>query len=325
MRAVIFDIDGTLANCDHRLHYLDNGRNWDGFFGDMHLDTPIEAVAWLAQFIASNARAGAFDTDMKGIMRDDHVAVLVVTARPDDKDYRAVTEKWLADHDIVYDKIYMRAGGDYRPDQIVKGEILQQILEDGYDPFLVVDDRPQVVDMWRSFGITTFQCAADESKRCRPEDQGKLLLTMLVGPACAGKSTYCKKHFKADDIISTDDIRVQLYGDRSKGHNPDELARTWKYAHSLIKARLENGVYTVLDATNLKKKDRLKVLESVPSGVLVEYVVLDRDYDTKIAERGVRSVELIDKHHKTFKSQIKEILNADGMGFVMVKDAREKK
>ena len=43
----------------------------------------------------------------------------------------------------------MRAEKDYRKDTIVKREMYEQMLVDGYDPKLVFDDRPSVLRMWR--------------------------------------------------------------------------------------------------------------------------------------------------------------------------------
>ena len=45
--------------------------------------------------------------------------------------------------------LYMRKEKDYRKDTIVKREMYDQMLEDGYNPKLVFDDRPSVLRMWR--------------------------------------------------------------------------------------------------------------------------------------------------------------------------------
>jgi phosphoglycolate phosphatase-like HAD superfamily hydrolase len=46
MKTVIFDLDGTLADLTHRLHYVKNGnRNWDKFFEECDKDLPIPE-AW---------------------------------------------------------------------------------------------------------------------------------------------------------------------------------------------------------------------------------------------------------------------------------------
>lgn len=311
MKAVIFDIDGTLANVEHRLHHLEREhKDWDGFFADMHADPIIEPVARLARILATQCGAGEVD------------AVLVVTARPDEGAYRKITEDWLAANSIRYKKLYMRRGGDFRPDQIVKAELLERILDDGYEPFLVVDDRPQVVEMWRSFGLVCLQCAPDDPGRNRYD--GQTLLHMLIGPSGAGKSTYSAKKYKPHDIISTDQVRRELFGghEEGQGQHPDDLARTWAYVHGVIGVRLKNGIFTVLDATNLRAKDRAAVLKQVPQGQVVQYVVVDRDLGEKLAHRGWRSEDLILKHHKAFKLNLGDILNADNRGNVVVVDTR---
>ncbi len=312
MKAVIFDIDGTLADVEHRLHHLEGEqKDWDGFFADMPKDPVIEPVARLAQILhEARGQSGRLD------------AVLIVSARPDTTQYRQMTETWLAANDIRYDRLYLRAAGDYRPDQIVKAELLERILNDGYEPFLVVDDRPQVVAMWRSFGLVCLQCAPDVPRKSR--HTGQVLLHILIGPSGSGKSTYAAKRYKPHDVLSSDDVRRQLFGghEDGEGQRPEDLARTWAYIHGLIRVRLENGLFTVLDATNLRLKDRESVLKQVPEGVLVQYVVVDRDLDEKLKDRGWRSEDLILKHHKAFRLCERGVLNADNRGNVIVVDAR---
>ena len=51
MRTAIFDIDGTLANIEHRRHYVMNKpKNWKAFNSTMHLDTPYPEIVELAKF-----------------------------------------------------------------------------------------------------------------------------------------------------------------------------------------------------------------------------------------------------------------------------------
>lgn len=302
MKAIIFDVDGTLADVQHRLHHLEKEpKDWAGFFSDMKNDPPIKPITELFRLLAN--------------VQNEEFYLLVVSARPDS--YERVTTDWLHGEDLYFNDIYMRKAGDFRPDNIVKEEILQKILEDGYEPFLVIDDRPQVVEMWRSYGIKTLQCDSSESES---KYDNQCLLSMLIGPSGSGKSTYTKKHYKAADVVSTDEIR-EMHG---WGHSPEDLKKTWNYVHGIIGVRLKNGMKTVLDATNIKKKDRDAVHRIVPKGQLVEYIVIDRDYDTKIKDKDWRPEELISKHHKTFKSQLKDILNADGRPNVIVRDVRNK-
>jgi hypothetical protein len=53
----------------------------------------------------------------------------------------------------------MRRRGDKRADFIVKGELLDKIIADGWQPIMAFDDRNQVVQMWRARGIPCAQVA----------------------------------------------------------------------------------------------------------------------------------------------------------------------
>jgi predicted kinase len=306
MKAIIFDVDGTMADCTHRTHLLPN---WPKFFAEMGKDDPIMPIVWLADQLIK-----------KSMDNDEEFKVIVVTARPDS--YRDQTCKWLQNHLRWYawiDKIYMRRDGDYRQDTIVKEELLlQQIINDGYQPWLVIDDRPEVVDMWRDWGITTLQCASDEIKL---KHDGQHCLDIMVGPAGAGKSIYCSEVYKNIDIISTDAIRARY----NWGHSPEDLAQTWRYAHALVRANTENLIPTVFDATNLHQKDRFALLRNVPKGQYVRYIVIDRRLEDKERTRGWRSEELILRHHRTMQKEIGNILSGDGLPNVVVLDRKQHK
>lgn len=77
---------------------------------------------------------------------------------------RAATEEWLHEHVglVAYNEpyeLYMRAAGDGRRDSVVKLEIFNKHIRDTHDVWVVLDDRRQVVDMWRSLGLTVLQVA----------------------------------------------------------------------------------------------------------------------------------------------------------------------
>ncbi len=156
--------------------------------------------------------------------------------------------------------------------------------------------------------LPTLQCDSDEIKH---NHFGKQFLEVLVGHAGVGKSTWAKNHRKEHDIVSTDAIR-EMYG---WGHSPQDLNKTWNYVHSLD---WKNHIPTVLDATNLKQKDRLKVLQYVPKGQYVKYIVIERDLFDCIRDRGWRSEELIEKQRKIFNSQYSNIINGDHQSNVVV-------
>jgi len=136
----LFDIDGTLADITHRLHHIQGDKkNWDAFFADCVHDKPIEPLCDLARALMSTS-------------------LLVFVSGRSDK-VRAETQDWLLGAVGVTGPLYMRKAGDRRPDYIVKGELLDQIISDGYQPIMAFDDRRQVVDMWRSRGIVCCQVA----------------------------------------------------------------------------------------------------------------------------------------------------------------------
>jgi hypothetical protein len=137
---VVFDIDGTLANIEHRLDYVrSKPKNWKAFDAGIPNDKVNEPVA--------NIFWSLLDTDNT-----------IVLASGRNERSRQATEDWLFDNFLFgYEKLYMRKADDFRGDDIVKQEILDQIIVDyGKKPDMVFDDRPRVVRMWRDNGIFVF-------------------------------------------------------------------------------------------------------------------------------------------------------------------------
>ena len=141
-KVIVFDIDGTLANVDHRRHWVvSKPKNWAAWNAAMHLDTVHEDIVWmLDQFEAVGT-----------------TRIVLCSGRG--SEHRAVTEQWLRDNNIYYDSLYMRAEKDNRKDSIVKVELLHDISRDWGWPWLWVDDRKQVVDAIREAGVRVLQVA----------------------------------------------------------------------------------------------------------------------------------------------------------------------
>lgn len=154
-KAIVFDIDGTLADNKHRLHFIQQEpKDWDGFFGAMPHDKPIEPIRVACGIIMG------LQAVVSGMGIKPTVNVIFCSGRP--HSYREETEMWLMAHILppnVRPVLYMRKTGDHRPDDVVKEELLAKMREDGYEPFLVFDDRNRVVDMWRRNGIQCCQVA----------------------------------------------------------------------------------------------------------------------------------------------------------------------
>ncbi|GLQ35256.1 hypothetical protein GCM10007939_15390 [Amylibacter marinus] len=141
MKTVLFDIDGTLADIEHRRHFVEGDRqNWFRFFEAMGDDVVNKPIVDLYQLLW---------------VHPDYECI-ILSGRPDR--YRQMTEQWFAWNEIEFDRLLMRADKDQRRDDLVKLDFLNLLRKEGKEILFVVDDRQQVVDMWRANGITCLQC-----------------------------------------------------------------------------------------------------------------------------------------------------------------------
>ena len=140
-KAIICDLDGTLADVEHRqVHVQSKPKNWKAFHEGM-VDDKLNV--WCAELLSA--------------MKKEGYRIILLTGR--DEPYRKLTIEWLKRFDISYDLLLMRADKDFRPDDIVKKEIYQNVIKPEYDVIFVVDDRKKVVEMWREIGLVCLQCA----------------------------------------------------------------------------------------------------------------------------------------------------------------------
>lgn len=148
-KVVICDLDGTLCNIEHRLHHVREGKkDWGKFFQGIPDDVPHEWCVNILKGLASKYK------------------IIYCSGRSEDE--REKTEAWFVKHGLTafYDgdkmqnvPLYMRKAKDSRKDSIVKEIILDFEILTRYNPVFMIDDRQQVVDMWRSRGYTCLQCA----------------------------------------------------------------------------------------------------------------------------------------------------------------------
>lgn len=87
----------------------------------------------------------------------DSRTIIIMSGRTDDG--KEKTEAWLHKHGVKYQHIHMRKTGDMRKDSTIKQELYENFVRDQYNISFILDDRQQVVDMWRSLGLTVFQVA----------------------------------------------------------------------------------------------------------------------------------------------------------------------
>jgi FMN phosphatase YigB (HAD superfamily) len=142
-KAIICDLDGTLCDLRHRLHYMEHRPKMRDEF---HAAAKDDAVYTDVLDILIAYRA-AYNYDGRRI--------LLVTCRPET--YRVATEVWLYQNLVPYDELIMRADGDTREDSLIKSLIYRYEIEPHYDVQFVLEDKNSVVQMWRNIGLTCWQ------------------------------------------------------------------------------------------------------------------------------------------------------------------------
>jgi predicted kinase len=130
--AVIVDIDGTLARMENRGPF-----DWKA----VGSDTPIRAVVDLVKDL---------------IAAGEHI--IVMSGR--DGSCRAETQTWLDQHVAPGLPLHMRTAGDTRKDSIIKYELFNEHIAGKHYVRFILDDRDQVVHVWRRIlQMPTFQVA----------------------------------------------------------------------------------------------------------------------------------------------------------------------
>jgi phosphoglycolate phosphatase-like HAD superfamily hydrolase len=140
-KVIVFDIDGTLANIEHRRSFVaTKPKNWKAFNAGIPNDTPHEDIV-----------------DLVHLFWDAGHRVVLCSGRGEES--REVTEKQMMAFGVPYHRLFMRPAGDHRPDDIIKVELLQQIRKDWGNPTYWFDDRTRVVNAIRAEGVRVLQVA----------------------------------------------------------------------------------------------------------------------------------------------------------------------
>lgn len=161
-RAVIVDLDGTLCDVRSIRHFVEpqsDGpfrRDFEGFHS-----ASLECPSYPAV------------VELLHELRTEGLLVLVVSAR--EARWAFLTALWLDEHGIAYDEMFLRANGDHRPDVEIKHEIAKRVLR-RFRPQLAIDDRDDIIRVWRSFGVPALKVLSD----------GTLTGTSSRGGASAG-------------------------------------------------------------------------------------------------------------------------------------------
>jgi predicted kinase len=123
-------------------------------------------------------------------------------------------------------------------------------------------------------------------------------VVVLVGAAGAGKSTFARRHFAAESILSSDELRAVIRGD------PTDQTVTpvaFRILHRQLVKRLATRQSTVIDATNLTAAARATILRraglaAVPA-IAIVLVPSPADVHARNAARpgGVVPADVVDR------------------------------
>lgn len=123
--AWIFDVDGTIAQTSGRGDY-----EWS----KVDEDEPVWQVI--------------------GLLKDLHAQgheIIVVSGR--DAICEPETREWLSVYEVPFKDLYMRPQADSSADYEIKKDIYEEHIKGKYFVAGCVDDRDQVVQLWRSLGL----------------------------------------------------------------------------------------------------------------------------------------------------------------------------
>ena len=140
-RTIICDLDGTLCDAEHRVHWAQAG-DWDVFHSQSVHDKPNPDVA-----------------DLLRCLRNQYI-IIGCTGR--NYRYAKITFDWLNKHDLaVFDEILFRPDDDYTPDHELKPRLLEEYFGNKATALdqvsFVLEDREKVVVVLRDYGLPVWQ------------------------------------------------------------------------------------------------------------------------------------------------------------------------
>ena len=82
-------------------------------------------------------------------------------------------------------------------------------------------------------------------------------MLLLIGPSGAGKSTFAARHFAPTEVLSSDALRAMVADDPNDQSATDAA---FELLHTALALRLARGRLTVVDATNVERSARERLL-----------------------------------------------------------------
>ncbi|MCL2388544.1 MAG: AAA family ATPase, partial [Defluviitaleaceae bacterium] len=148
----------------------------------------------------------------------------------------------------------------------------------------------------------------------------EIAVVALVGVSGSGKGTFAARHFKPTEVLSSDYFRALISDDEN---NQTVTAQAFDTLFYVATKRLELGLLTVIDATNVQKSSRAQVLRlAKDQNCHAVAIVLDTPEEICKQRNDLRSDRNFGKH--VIPKQSEELrrsmkhLKREGFRFVYV-------
>jgi protein phosphatase len=146
----------------------------------------------------------------------------------------------------------------------------------------------------------------------------ELSLVVLIGPSGSGKSTFARRHFKTTEILSSDFCRGLVSNDENNQAATDDA---FDVLHYIAAKRLERGLLTVVDATNLQEESRKPLIDLAKKYHVLPVAIVFKLPDKLIEERNRShngrnlNSHVIDQHCRLVRKTIK-LLKYEGFRYI---------
>lgn len=142
-KAVICDIDNTIIDITHRWHLLKGtDTDWSEFNSDENIakDTPMQDTIDIIKCLSEKYPILFVTGRNSGIMEQTDKQI----------------KKFVGELKNGYALIMRDDADQQSPDIEIKKDLYKTYIEPYYDVICAFDDRPTNIDLWRSFGITSY-------------------------------------------------------------------------------------------------------------------------------------------------------------------------
>lgn len=155
MKYIVFDIDGVLADCSHRLKYIQGkNKDYEKFYSDEEImkDKIIEAGRKIVDMLYNLYTMEDFyrPTEFYG-------KIILLTGRSEICE--ETTRIWVSKNifkDLSLYSIIMRPKNDWRPAHEVKESLIEKHI--GFENILFAfDDDDQVNEMYKKHGVMCYK------------------------------------------------------------------------------------------------------------------------------------------------------------------------